>query len=63
MTSTNKGALSLLTTYGSDYDSEDDVPGPRVSTKRTRKNDGEDSEEPCFKKVLRYNIQNWFTIF
>lgn len=57
MINTNKGALSLLTTYGSDYDSDEDVPGPRVSTKRTRKSDSEESsEEPCLKKFERYNF-------
>ncbi|CAG9864653.1 unnamed protein product [Phyllotreta striolata] len=35
---TNKGSLSLLSDYG-DNSSDDDVPGPRVSTKRTHKDD------------------------
>lgn len=49
----NKGALSLLTNYGSDT-SDDEVPGPRVSTKRTHKSDDEEpSEEPFLKKLER----------
>lgn len=48
------GALSLLASYGSDT-SDDEVPGPRVSTKRTHKSDSEESsEEPFLKKLVRY---------
>lgn len=36
----NKGALALLADYGDD-DSEDEVPGPRVSTKRLHKDDND----------------------
>ncbi|CAH1964288.1 unnamed protein product [Acanthoscelides obtectus] len=47
----NKGALGLVVEYGSDT-SDDDVPGPRVSTKRTHKSDDElsDSERHYNKK-------------
>lgn len=51
-----KGALSLLNNYGSDS-SDDEVPGPRVSTKRTHKSDSEDpSEEPFMKKLERFGL-------
>lgn len=57
----NKGALSLLTNYGSDT-SDDEVPGPRVSTKRSHKSDSEESsEEPFMKKVERFIFQMEFT--
>lgn len=53
----NKGALSLLTNYGSDS-SDDEVPGPRVSTKRTHKSDDEEpSEEPFLKKLERFVLK------
>nr|CAH7735810.1 unnamed protein product [Callosobruchus chinensis] len=47
----NKGALALVVDYGSDT-SDDDVPGPRVSTKRTHKSEDElsDSERQHNKK-------------
>lgn len=47
-----KGALALLAKYGSDS-SDDDVPGPRVSTKRVHKSE-EFSEEPPLKKTQRF---------
>ncbi|KAG5900363.1 hypothetical protein JTB14_033812 [Gonioctena quinquepunctata] len=48
----SSNALSLLTSYGSDT-SDDDVPGPRVSTKRTRKNS---NDMPSNKKLPRPNL-------
>lgn len=49
----HKNALSLLVNYGDDS-SDDEVPGPRVSTKRTHKSDNEESpEEPIRKKFER----------
>ncbi|KAJ8939036.1 hypothetical protein NQ318_012634 [Aromia moschata] len=50
----NKGALSLISSYGSDS-SDDDVPGPRVSTKRLQKDD----EEFCSKKLKRLPLPNY----
>nr|CAI5867985.1 unnamed protein product [Callosobruchus analis] len=47
----NKGALALVVDYGSDT-SDEDVPGPRVFTKRTHKSEDElsDSERHHNKK-------------
>lgn len=52
----NKGALSLLNDYGGES-SDDDVPGPRVSTKRTFK---EDNETVSFKKRYKNYCLNFF---
>lgn len=51
---TNKGALSLLTSYGDDS-SDDDVPGCRVSTKRTLKECDEDGDNV---KKIRLPVPN-----
>lgn len=48
----NNGSLSLLANYGSDS-SDNDVPGPRVSTKRTHKSDNDELSEPVSKKTER----------
>ncbi|CAG9818638.1 unnamed protein product [Phaedon cochleariae] len=48
----NKGALSLLTCYGDGDSSDDDVPGPRVSTKRTHKGD----EDICNKRLSKLPV-------
>lgn len=54
MFSVNKGSLSLLANYGSDNSSDDEVPGPTVSSKRLRKSDNEESDqEPSLKKFER----------
>lgn len=56
----NQGALSLLRSYGGDS-SDDDVPGPRVSTKRSHKSNTEDvSEEPVLKKRFILNVTIYF---
>lgn len=47
---TSRGALDLLVSYGDDS-SDDDVPGCRVSTKRTHKSS--DEEEESVKKCFR----------
>lgn len=47
---TKRGALDLLVSYGSDS-SDDEVPGCKVSTKRTHKSS--DDEEECNKKNCR----------
>lgn len=41
---THKGALALIASYGDDS-SDDDVPGCRVSTKRTRRSSDEEEEQ------------------
>lgn len=46
----SRGALGLLASYGDDS-SDDDVPGCRVSTKRTHKSS--DEEEESVRKNIR----------
>lgn len=53
-----KGALALLGEYGSDS-SDDEVPGPRVSTKRTFKEDRK--EEYAQKRFQRLPVPEEFT--
>ncbi|KAJ1529852.1 hypothetical protein ONE63_006589 [Megalurothrips usitatus] len=49
--SSSSSALNLLSVYNdSDSDSEDEIPGPRVSVKRT-KSYGEDAESTCKNKL------------
>ncbi|XP_071441844.1 U6 snRNA phosphodiesterase 1-like [Hetaerina americana] len=52
MAAVSKGALSLLQEYDGDS-SEDEVPGPRVSTKRELKNDHDDGTQKSLKKDER----------
>ncbi|VEN52357.1 unnamed protein product [Callosobruchus maculatus] len=57
----NKGALALVVDYGSDT-SDDDVPGPRVSTKRTHNSEDElsDSERHHNKKDKMLPLPHMF---
>lgn len=60
MADKNRGALNLLATYGSTDDSSDeDVPGPRVSTKRTASKEWSDSEN---RKVLCTKAEKVYVI-
>ncbi|XP_060535850.1 U6 snRNA phosphodiesterase 1 [Cylas formicarius] len=48
----NKGALALLNVYGGDS-SDEEVPGPRVSTKREFRHDSDDASKPSKLPVPR----------
>lgn len=49
MTDTSTNALNMLAAYGSDSDSDDEIPGPRVSVKRTF-HDEDESSGKCLKQ-------------
>lgn len=54
----NQGALALLTDYGGDS-SEEEVPGPRVSTKRTfREEDNSDNPQKRFQRFVSSILNN-----
>ncbi|GLV34652.1 uncharacterized protein CBL_09133 [Carabus blaptoides fortunei] len=55
MTSNSTNALNLLAAYGTDSDSEDEIPGPRVSVKRTFR-DNSDSSEKRLKQSEGYKL-------